>query len=221
MGETLLPVAPSKLTLKIKNQNKTHTLIDEGEINILKSAGLTDIEFDALLPNVKYPFAKYDGDFKSAEYFLDIFEKLKVEKSQFQFIVSRKLPNDKVLFDTNITCSMESYTIKEDAKEGFDAVVTIKLKQYREYGTKILKIEKDKKKATVKKTRKKKKTDKNQKYKVKKGDCLWKIAKHFYGDGSKWRTIYNANKSKIKNPNLIYVGQVFVIPALEKKKKKG
>lgn len=215
IGETLLPIAPSKLTLKIKNQNKTHTLIDEGEINVLKSAGLTDVEFDVLLPNVRYPFANYEDGFQKADYYLKIFEQLKVEKSHFQFMVSRKLPNDKVLFDTNMTCSMESYTIKEDASQGFDVVVSIKLKQYREYGTKILKVKKNKKKATVEKTRKKKKTDKSKKYTVKKGDCLWKIAKQFYGDGSKWKTIYNANKDKIKNPNLIYVGQVFLIPAIK------
>ena len=59
MGKMLCPVAPSKLQLKIQNENKTLTLINEGEVNILKKAGLTDISFDLLLPNVKYPFATY------------------------------------------------------------------------------------------------------------------------------------------------------------------
>ena len=47
---------------------------------------------------------------------------------------------------------------------------------------------------------------------VKKGDCLWNIAKAYYGDGSQFRKIYQANKDKIKNPDLIYPGQVFLIP---------
>lgn len=45
-------------------------------------------------------------------------------------------------------------------------------------------------------------------------DCLWRIAeyKNIYGDPFKWTRIYKANKGQIKNPDLIYPGQVFDIP---------
>ncbi len=49
-------------------------------------------------------------------------------------------------------------------------------------------------------------------YTVKEGDYLKKIAKEVYGNASEWETIYNANKDIIKNPNLIYKGQVLTIP---------
>lgn len=49
-------------------------------------------------------------------------------------------------------------------------------------------------------------------YTVKKGDCLWNIAKQFYGKGSAYTKIYDANTNQIANPSLIYPGQVFVIP---------
>lgn len=49
-------------------------------------------------------------------------------------------------------------------------------------------------------------------YTVKRGDCLWNIAKKFYGKGSAYTKIYDANTNQIANPNLIYPGQVFVIP---------
>lgn len=52
----------------------------------------------------------------------------------------------------------------------------------------------------------------NQTYTVVSGDSLSKIAKHLYGDAKKWRKIFDANKDKIKNPDLIYPGQVFTIP---------
>lgn len=49
-------------------------------------------------------------------------------------------------------------------------------------------------------------------YTVKTGDCLWDIAKRYYGDGSQYIKIYNANRDKIKNPDLIYPNQKFLIP---------
>lgn len=227
LGKMLCPVAPSKLELKIKGNNKTMTLINEGEINILKKAGLTEISFDLLLPNVKYPFATYKSGFRNAKYFLDAIEKLKTDDEPFQFIVTRTFPNGKMLFDTNMKVSLEDYTINEDSNEGFDVIVSMKLKQYRNYGTKTcnVKFANTKPKVTTKKKRDSKKTSKNESYTVKSGDCLWNIAKKFYGNGSKWKTIYNANKSVIEktarrygrqsssNGHWIYPGTKLTIPA--------
>jgi nucleoid-associated protein YgaU len=214
MGDVLLPISPEKLTLKVKNQNKTMTLINEGEINLLKDAGLTEFEFDVLIPVVQYPFAIYDDGFKSPAYFTDYFEKLKTEKKPFQFIVNREMPNGKLLFDTNITVSMESYTIKEQAKDGFDLMVSIKLKQYKHYGTKIVKVINNTANVTTSRaTTNSPAPKKETTYTVKKGDCLWNIAKKFYGNGSKYTKIYEANKDKIKNGNLIYPNQILIIPS--------
>ena len=49
-------------------------------------------------------------------------------------------------------------------------------------------------------------------YKVKKGDSLWLIAKKHYGDGSKYKKIKEANKSKFKHGNMIFSGQLLTIP---------
>lgn len=51
-----------------------------------------------------------------------------------------------------------------------------------------------------------------QTYTVKSGDSLSKIAKRIYGDPDKWHRIYEANRDKIKNPDLIHPGQQFTIP---------
>ena len=53
----------------------------------------------------------------------------------------------------------------------------------------------------------------DQTYTVKSGDSLSKIAKHLYGDASSWHKIYDANRDKIKNPDLIHPGQVLTIPS--------
>jgi len=51
-------------------------------------------------------------------------------------------------------------------------------------------------------------------YEVKPGDSLSKIAKQFYGDAMKYNTIFEANTPMLKDPNLIYPGQVLRIPKL-------
>ena len=71
---------------------------------------------------------------------------------------------------------------------------------------------KDKKKPVKKVTSSPSKCTAQRTYTVKKGHCLWNIAKKFYGNGSAYTKIYDANTNKIANPNLIYPGQVFVIP---------
>lgn len=52
-------------------------------------------------------------------------------------------------------------------------------------------------------------------YTVRKGDTLSAIAKERYGDAGDWRRIYEANRDKIDNPDLIYPGQELTIPESE------
>lgn len=142
LGKMLMPITPSKISMAINNQNKTINLINDGELNLLKSAGLTDVQFTLLIPQVSYPFARYgDGGFVGASMYLDYFEQLKQAKQPFQFILSRCMPTGKALFDTNMTVSLEDYTITEEAKNGFDLQVAISLKQYKHYATKTISVE--------------------------------------------------------------------------------
>ncbi|KWV46260.1 hypothetical protein AS156_21390 [Bradyrhizobium macuxiense] len=47
---------------------------------------------------------------------------------------------------------------------------------------------------------------------VSRGDSLWRISHRTLGAGQRYALIYRANKQQIRNPNLIYPGQVFVLP---------
>ena len=44
------------------------------------------------------------------------------------------------------------------------------------------------------------------------GNNLWRIAQHSYGEGLLYTEIYQANRTQIHDPNLIYPGQVFAVP---------
>lgn len=214
-GSLLLPVTPQKLTTKIKGNNKTLTLVNEGDINFLRSPSLTEISFDVVLPMLgQYSFA---DSFRRPDYYLSVFENYMTSKTPFRFIVSRVSPSGRLLFDTNMKVSLESYTITEDATKGPDVTVSVTLKQYIDYATKTVTVTKPTaaaRKPTIKEEKKRETSSepKTKSYTVKKGDCLWNIAKKYYGNGAQYTKIYNANKGKIKNPNLIYPGQVLTIP---------
>jgi len=215
IGNVLLPVAPPSMSVKIKNQNTTVNLINDGEASVLKTPGLTEYTFEVMLPAQKYPFAKYLSGFKAPKHYLDTLQDLKDNKKPFVFLVSRELPDGTGYFDTSQTVTIEDYTIKEDAKEGNDVKVSLNLKQYRPFLTKTCKVTIEKTVPTITSSGNRASSDNQPSggtYTVVKGDCLWKIAKRFYGNGAQYTKIYNANRDKIKNPSLIYPGQVLIIP---------
>ena len=49
-------------------------------------------------------------------------------------------------------------------------------------------------------------------YEVRKGDCLFNIAEQAYGDGKKWRLIYENNRKIIRDPGVIRPGQILKLP---------
>lgn len=196
-GNILMPIAPSEIKTKIKNQNKTLTLVNEGELNILKSPGLTELSFTLLLPHVQYTFAAFEESFRQPTYYLSLFEKLKTERQVFDFTVIRDISSGKTLpWKTNMKCSLESYTIKESAESGFDFETDITLKQYIAYGVKTLTIKNNQASSTTKRDDSTKtSTSAEKSYTIKAGDTLWDLARIYLGDGTRWREIYTKNKA--------------------------
>lgn len=157
MDSMQIPIPPETLTTTINNKNSTIDLLGLGEVNVLKSPGLTDITFKMLLPNSNYPFNEsmlFKG--KKASYYINKLEELKngsntgigvvdslIDKRTFQFIVVRMKPNGEMLQMTNMKVTLEDYKILEDANEGFDAYAEVTLKQWKDYGTKKISLQTD------------------------------------------------------------------------------
>lgn len=235
IDKVLFPVTPGKLQVNINGTNKTLTLINEGEVNLIKSPGLTDISTEVLLPTLtEYPFAVYTNGFQKPDWYLEKLEKWKRSKKPVPFKMLRTSPDGKeLLWDTNISVTIEDYKIEEDAdSQGFDVIVSISMKEYRDWGAKKLVIKKSKKKknkSKKKKAVKKKKTRKTKSpaksYTVKSGDCLMKIARKQLGNALKWKSIYNLNKKTIEtaakkhgrksssNGHWIYAGTKLKLPS--------
>ncbi|NJJ72858.1 LysM peptidoglycan-binding domain-containing protein [Clostridioides difficile] len=214
-----LPITPGKLEVKVTNKNKTIDLINVGEVNILKKEGLSEINFEAEFTHNKLPF--YRGAFRDVQFFLSKLELLKTDCKPFQFIVSREM-GGKVLFNTNMKVSLEEYNIVEDAENGSDTKVAIKLKQYRDYSTKKLvlappKNETGRPNVKIEPKRVDSVNATNTKtYTVKAGDSLWAICQKQLGNGSLYKKVYELNKTMMDKANkgkklskyTIYKGQV-------------
>lgn len=209
----LLPVNPQKLTVKYKSNNKTETLINCGEINVLKTPGLTEMSMDILLPQQAYPFAQYENGFLPAQYYLRNLKDISEKNVPIYFKVLRADMKGMQLWDTfDFPCTMENYSYTEDADSGFDVTASLTLKEYRQYQKEFYKDEISSHTTRPVEEEKKKDIPSEQapkSYTVQAGDSLWKICKSAYGDGAKWREV--AEKNNIANPNLITPGQVIIL----------
>ena len=230
-----LPIAPSDLTITVNGRNETVDLMNEGEVNILKSPGLTEISFTALIPQVtKYPFVAVNEPIDTYVGFLN---EMLESKKPFRFVVVRTV-GTKLLFDTNLKVSCEGYEMKESADNGFDVELDISLKQYRDFGVKTITLvtvtttQKTDTTTTTTKTAAKTETKRNTntskwKYTIKQGDTLWSIAKKYYGNGALWGKIYQANSTLLDDTakkygrksslagRYIYPGTTIIIPDLK------
>ena len=54
--------------------------------------------------------------------------------------------------------------------------------------------------------------DQTRRYTVQPGDTLASIAQRFYGNTADWPRLYQANRSVIQNPGVIYPGEVLIVP---------
>lgn len=129
-------------------------------------------------------------------------------------------------FSLDIYAIITSYTATEEGGDVGTISYSVTLKEYR--SVTVTKYTKPKStKTSAKKTTTKKRvtnTQKKKTYTVKRGDCLWNIAKKYYGNGAKYTTIYNANKTAIEkdakkhgfsssnNGNRIWPGLTLTIP---------
>lgn len=218
----LFPITPGELIIKVGSNNKVVTLISEGDINILKSPALTEVKFEARFPMKDYPYSRPDFNFTS---FHEKLTELKEEKKSFRFIVARRTPGGSSTWDTNLLVALEDFKVTENADEGDDVLIEFNLKQFKEYGVKVVKNNTTN---TVSKKRPTSKdTSKSTTYTVQSGDCLWNISKAAYGDSTKWKTIYNANETVIENTakkygkksssngHWIYPGTKLTIPGVD------
>lgn len=202
----MLPVNPESFSFSEKANNTSVNVNKLGEVNLLGYRKLKEGTMSSFFPNRNYNFGNNSGRHKPYWYIKKILEWKEKRKTVRVLIGS----------NVNVLCSIESFQYGEQDGTG-DVYYTIQFKEYRAVSVKKLSSSDKKKLDPPAKKKKEEKRPETKKpapktYTVKSGDCLWNIAKKFYGNGALYTKISNANKGKIKNANLIYPGQVLTIP---------
>lgn len=216
-----LPVNPLEdLTFSASVTNKDYEIVAIGEVTKIGNRKLIGIEIKSIFTNKGYSFMVVKNP-KSAINYVNLINKLLNDKKPVRFVVTGNKT------DINMLCSISKFDYTQKFAEEGEYYYTLELKEYREYKAKKVVIQKPILMAAQQKTvtttaaqkpvasavpQRPADPPKQKTHTVRSGDTLWAIAKKYYGNGSKYTSIYDANKDKIKNPNLIYPNQVLVIP---------
>lgn len=190
LGGLLLPVTPSAVEFKDKNNNRVLSLIDGSEVSMPEMPGLCEIRFSVLLPMCEYPFSVYEGGFKDGLFFAKALRGMKAEAKPLWFRVLRYGGRA----STDIACVIDELSFNEEALNGGDITCEIVLRQYADYATRVIENNGSAKAAALSSER-----SVPQSVVIGEGDTLWTIARRCYGDGARYMELYGKNEQAIES----------------------
>lgn len=206
--EIAIPVLPEQLRVTSPGKNETTTVLNLGEVLILRKKGLRTVAWDSFFPANNAPYVT--GRITDPVEIVQAIQKARDKENPLRFLITG------TDLDINFRMGVETFDYEERSGELGDFYYSIKLSEWKDCSPRRIILPTDPAKPAQAqepaRTGKPESTT-SKTYTVKSGDCLWNIAKTFYGKGSDYTKIYNANKGIIgNNPNLIYAGQVLTIP---------
>lgn len=203
------PVTPSEVICETSANISTESVNELGNVSLFSGVELKSIPIDSFFPNKDYSFCTYNNIEKPYELVRKL-ETWQNNGAKLRYIVSDGY--------TNIPVMINSFTYQEQDGTG-DVYFSLSLIEYKE-----IKLNKtsssdnsnSNNNATNRPTENAPKpSGENKTHKVVKGDSLWSIAQKYYGDGSKYTKIKEANKDKytsLSKNNIIYTNMELVIP---------
>ena len=199
--EMLFPIMPSSFNLEGSSTIHTSNVVKLGEVSVYGGNNLRSISIESFFPSKKYHFVKTPSLKEPYEYVNQLRDWMN-KGQDVRLIITET--------DVNMLCFIKSFEYGEqDASR--DVYFSLNLVE-----CKIPKITYDNPKPTTNTPRPEAPQTSQQKtHQVKKGDSLWAIAQRYYGKGSLYPKIKEANKTKypsLAKNNIIYTNMVLIIP---------
>lgn len=207
-----LPVIPSEFERVIDAGYDTNAIIGLGDVAVLTSNGLAQLSLSSFFPNNEYSFNEYSNVPKP----YDMVRYFKEWKNKGTVV--------RVIFTgTDINQEMYITNFAYGERDGTgDVYYNMDLLEYRPIIVPTItennsnNTQNTNRPTDTNNNSNKNNTNNTQKtHKVKKGDCLWDIAQKYYGKGSLYPKIKEANKSKypsLAKSNVIYTNMELIIP---------
>lgn len=200
-GQALtLPVTPPEYPMAAGREVETLDMARTGKIALPGLKDLFDGTLEFMLPAREYPFLTAGG-VADPQYYLDLLTAWSEAAQVCRYIVAGTQVNLPVLL------GQLSWREQDGSNDVYCALPLREYRYLEEVRTEALTQNSGRAAESAGQAAA------ARQYVVVKGDTLWAICRRFYGDGSLYGKLAAANG--IKNPNLIYPGQVLTIPPLE------
>lgn len=205
------PVVPPSIGVNRSNNIDAESVIKLGEVPIFNGTSLKTIEFTSFFPNQEYSFCDYTGFMKPYEF------SEKIQKWMYEGKPLRVIVTDS---PTNMQCLIQQFdTVEQDGTR--DLYFTLNLLEYRPIEVPNLSSSNTSSNSNnAQNTSRPSETNTNSNnqqktHKVVRGDTLYDIAKKYYGKGSLYPKIKEANKTKypsLAKNNIIQVKWELIVP---------
>lgn len=198
------PVLPSSFDLGNSSIIETSKIVNLGEVAVFGGNQLKTISISSFFPSKRYDFCTYNT-FPQPYKCAGMIEDWRASGKQVRLIVTGT--------SINLPALIESFEYGERAGTR-DVEFTLTLKEYKPIVIKTIPPTTTTPEPTPRPVDTPT-TNTQKTHKVVKGDCLWDIAKKYYGKGSLYPKIKEANKSKypsLAKNNIIYTYMELIIP---------
>ena len=207
---------PDEVKAKTTGNFISYNFINRGEVKMPNGQKLKSYSWKGTLPGEgmrKMPFIKQHL-YHTPKEMVACIEKWRKNHTKLTLMLTETPLNVAVYlksFDYTPTGGVGNFDYSIEFIEAKDVTVLTIVEAKTTQSNKSSNISSGSRPATAK-TNTNTNSEQTKTYTVRKGDCLWNIAKAKLGSGARYMEIYNLNRNKIRNPNLIYPGQVLLLP---------